>query len=219
MALAGTAYGLAEVGGSPTRDYGFCSKFVRPCSRAIVVGTARYFDGPLEVIAFDSKGGLCRGFDHLKNPVTFIFCGAPAPPHGSPISFETYGGSTDGDGVTVSTTISGLLKAKATSVRVRFRRRGTVERRAATVATVAGKLLKKVKQPRPFGIFELTVRGCAPAAFIKTRAFDSAGRLVGKAPSPFPGKSCEQPGGGRSLRGSSAAAVSASGDRVFRRIH
>jgi hypothetical protein len=184
LAFATGAGAVAAVGGPPSDDYERCVGFLRPCTDPVVIGVGRHFNGPVEIVAFQSSYGLCIDIDQRRGGGGSC-AGSPLPPHGDAIFASGYGRGGD------ASQVSGELRPAVARVAVRYRRAGQMRRSRGLVAQVAGELLEKVGEPRPFGFFEATVRGCVPPQRFRVAAFDSSGVRLGRSRLPdFPGSEC-----------------------------
>ena len=76
-----------------------------------------------------------------------------------------------------ATQITGGLVPEVARVRVKYRRNGLPKQKEAAVAQVDGELLEQLQEPRPFGLFELTMRGCIRSRF-RLAAFDAGGEKL-----------------------------------------
>jgi hypothetical protein len=175
--LATIAYATAEVGDPPTLDLKRCFKDIRPCGDPVVIGVGRHFNGPVELIAFQSRPGLCIEIDILREGGGGTCPGAIHPPEGQALS--TSGGSVS-FGRSKYTQIEGAVTPGAAAIRVRYRRKGEIRETNAVLAQVAGELQQRLGEEAPFGVFEATVRGCVPIERFRLAALDTSGVVLGR---------------------------------------
>jgi hypothetical protein len=189
LAPAAAAFGGgAEIGGPPSFDFDRCLKPLRPCSDPIVIGIGHHFNGRSEIVAFQSKVGLCIDVDRRRS--SSGTCGSRTLPRRG-AAIETTGYSYERAQHTASG-ISGALRPDVAEVRVRYRRNADAKEAMATVAQVDGTLLEAVKETRPFGFFEVAVRGCLQARRFRAAALDAAGNIIGRSrPSILPRARCK----------------------------
>jgi len=182
IALAVGAQASAPVGGPPTFDFNRCDSFLRPCDDPIVVGKARHFIGPVEVVGMHFEGhggGLCMFFDSIRLHGGFGYCGGPPrPPDGKGLTFGSLG--TTEFRKRPITQIDGSLVPEVAKVRASYRREGEMKNRRAAVVQVAGELQEYLQEPETFGVYELTVRGCIPPRRFRITALDSSGQILGR---------------------------------------
>jgi hypothetical protein len=186
---AAAAFAAApEIGGPPSFDFDRCLKPLRPCSDPIVIGIGHHFNGRSEIVAFQSKLGLCIDVDRRRS--SSGTCGSRTLPRRA-AAIEATGYAYERAQHTASG-ISGALRPDVAEVRVRYRRNGNAKEATATVAQVDGTLLEAVKETRPFGFFEVAVRGCLQARRFRAAALDAAGNIIGRSrPSTLPRARCK----------------------------
>jgi hypothetical protein len=193
---AAAAFAAApEIGGPPSFDFDRCLKPLRPCSDPIVIGIGHHFNGRSEIVAFQSKFGLCIDIDRRRS--SFGTCGSRTLPRRA-AAIEATGYAYERAQHTTSG-ISGALRPDVAEVRVRYRRNANAKEVTATVAQVDGTLLEAVKETRPFGFFEVAVRGCLQARRFRAAALDAAGNIIGRSrPQSLPRVRCK-PGSAGSI--------------------
>jgi hypothetical protein len=177
LAVAAVAKAAAEVGGPPTLDLKRCDKEIRPCGDPVVIGVGRHFVGPVEIVAFQSRLGLCIEVDIIREGGSGSCPGGIHPPEGRAISS---GGAAVSFGRLRYTQVEGAVVPGAAAVRVRFRREGEIREARGVIAQVAGELQERLGEEEPFGVFEATVRGCVPVRRIRLAALDASGIVVGR---------------------------------------
>jgi hypothetical protein len=193
---AAAAFAAApEIGGPPSFDFDRCLKPLRPCSDPVVIGIGHYFNGRSEIVAFQSKFGLCIDVDRRRS--SFGTCGSRTLPRRA-AAIEATGWAYERAQHTTSG-ISGALRPDVAKVRVRYRRNGNPKEALATVAQVDGDLLDAVEETRPFGFFHVAVRGCVKARGFRAAALDAAGNIIGRSrPQSLPRARCK-PGSAGSI--------------------
>jgi hypothetical protein len=175
LVVAAGAQAAAEVGGPPTLDLKRCFREIRPCGDPIVIGVGRDFVGPIEIIAFTSRLGLCIEVDIVREGGAGSCPGDIRPPEGKAIS---------ANGVSVSfgrlryTQVEGSVSPNTAVVRVRFRRKGEIRVARGVVAQVTGELQQRLEEEAPFGVYEATIRGCVPTKRIRLAALDATGNVL-----------------------------------------
>ncbi len=166
------------MGGPPTLDFDRCDRFLKPCGEPVVIGAGRHFNGGVEIVAFQSRQGLCIGVDLLRSG-SFSSCpGQIHPAEGEVVSAGAFGLSSSRR--SSFTQVVGAVAPEVASLRVRYRREGEPKSAKAVVAQVAGELQQRLEEEAPFAVFEITVRGCLPLERLRFSAFDAAGALVGR---------------------------------------
>jgi hypothetical protein len=173
----GVAFAGGGIGGPPTLDFDRCFRDIAPCGDPVVLGKARHFNGRVEFVGMHSSIGLCLFFDNLRVGFGFGTCGGGAPlPRGDRAmspgirAWSAFRGDKE-------TQITGGLVPEVARVRAKYRRDGVPKQKEAAVAQVDGELLEQLQEPRPFGIFELPMRGCIRSRF-RLAAFDSGGQKL-----------------------------------------
>lgn len=192
-ASAGARTTRPQVGDPPSDSRNRCTKPLRHCTDPVVIGVAHHFNGRVEIVAFHSNIGLCINVDRRRS--SYEQCGGGIPPRRrSPVAFAGYQWQT---GHRSYSGALGWLRPDVASMALSFRRKGEREHARVMVSQVSGDLLSEIREPKPFGFFESTVRGCVPPKHIRLIAYDSAGDVLGRARTRrFPGFSCSFGGGG-----------------------
>jgi hypothetical protein len=181
---AAVAFGLPEPGDPPSQHFNRCPKDMRPCTDPVVVAAGRTFAGPVEIIAFQSRFGLCLEIDERGGSGTG--CGGD-PPRDATVTPNGLGFSS---GPPVQTSVEGFLDPSVSSVRARYFRDGRARKEDAIVAQVDGELLEAVHERRPFGVFFVAVRGCIRPQSFRLVAYDDLGRRLDRARLPRFGDLC-----------------------------
>src|SRR5918996_3044219 len=72
----------APVGGPPTLDFNRCPEDEGngPCTEPVVIGARSAFNGPVELVAYNSRSGTCLDVDHPAAEISGGFCGPPLRP-------------------------------------------------------------------------------------------------------------------------------------------
>lgn len=176
--VSGMAYADGEVGGPPTSDFDRCSRELKPCGDPVVIGVGRHFNGPVEIVAFQSSLGLCIEVDVLREGASGTCPGEIHPPRGKAISAGGFSISLSRR--SASTQVVGAVTPAVAAVRVRYRRQGRPKRATGLVAHVEGELQQRLEEEAPFAVFEATVRGCVPVERLRLAALDADGAVLGK---------------------------------------
>jgi hypothetical protein len=175
-----------QVGGTPSHVE-FYQSHPRPQSEVLVIGCAQTAIGPIEIVAFDSRFGLCVFVDKLDQLFGFGQCPVTPPSNGRAIGVTQWGLTP---GHPRFTDVSGPLSPHVATVSASFRRKGRVRTAQGTVAQITGDLVERLHQEAPFGYFVAIAQGCARSSKIDATAFDATGGLVGsdrgfRLPGPF----------------------------------
>lgn len=185
----GVAYGAGQVGDPPTDDWGLCDRSLRPCSDPLILASGEHFTGSVEVVGFHSRLGICLAVETLeRNGISgYSSCGGPALPRkGRAIAIDALGQQNSKH--VRSAQISGTLRPDVASVRIRYRRKGNPMGTKPVFNQIDGELLGRLKESKPFGVFEATMRGCVKPHRIRAIAFDAAGEPLGQDRWPFVGR-------------------------------
>lgn len=181
----------APVGGPPTSDYPRCDRIIRPCGDPIVIGAGTTAFGPIEVVAYTARLGLCVDVDMRFGssggcPATRPR--SPVDPDGVSGSFSRHGGGY--------TQLTGTTRPEVAAVRARYLHRGRWHTAGALIARIEGDLQERLGQPKPFGYFVLTVAGCVEAHRFRVTALAADGTVLQRTRGPsFPGlpDTCDLP--------------------------
>ena len=188
-----------EIGGPPTLQINRFPSFERnkPTSPVLVIGKGKAYDGPVEIVAADSKVGFCTFVEYPRShDGNGGGCGfEPLPILGRAIEV------TGGAGLIYPagnryTSIEGPLRPDVASVRVYFHRHGHKQRfqSRGLVAQVSGQLQAALNQEQPFGYFSVKVRGCVATRAFRAEALDASGNVIGSAKFGFGGwRECLDP--------------------------
>jgi hypothetical protein len=169
----------SRIGGQPALDFPRvpAGSSNRALSPALVVGRGPAFNGPVEIVANDSRLGICLWLDHPRQGETSGRCSDANPATGGgPVAVNLWARSL---------THNYSQWARALSPEVR--RVGAFvggRRVSGVVAQVGGRLLRRLHQPRPFGYFSVTVAGCVPEQAFRVVAYDARWRSLGSARGP-----------------------------------
>ncbi len=177
-----------QVGGPPTLALGPPDEGERT-TPDLVIGRGDTPTGPVELVAYgwlaprDSpppgpREQLCIWVEHLPKEISPGMCGSPLDPEGGQkiaIDDQIRG---LGKPAQRFTEIGGRLSPDVASVRISYRRNGHKATGMAVVARVADELLVKLHQSRPFGFFDLRIRGQVPWRSIRIQAYDATGALL-----------------------------------------
>jgi hypothetical protein len=177
-AAAGFALGGGSVGGPPTIEFNRCDRFLRPCDPPIVLGRPRHFVGPVEIIGMHYEGhggGLCLFIDIPRRGSGHGGCGLGSPLPAGDRWIDQTGSIVIPERRRYISQFNGGLSPDVTRVQARYWRHGKLQHRKAAVVQVDGELLEKIEEPEPFGIFELTVRGCLSQKRVQFLAFNGKG--------------------------------------------
>lgn len=178
--LAGVALAQSgepgTVGGPPTNPE--FHEDPKPRSEVLVIGAGRTPVGRVEVVAFDSKHGLCINVEFLGGS-GHRSCGSARNPEGRPIAISGWGGSRTGRRRT--TYIEGAVAPEVVSVAVRARHRsGGVRTPEPVLSRVDAAMASRLNQDKPFGHFVAAMRGCIEIHRFRVVAFDSASNRMGR---------------------------------------
>lgn len=139
--------------------------------------------GPLEILGFDTREGLCTTVQVASAGMQFG--GECEPVEGSwheftqaPLSWWGAGWSEGGSRPS-QTNLAGKIDPDVVKVEVRFPRQGRIWTKAATVAQVEGELLSKLGVSEPFGRFAALLPGCVPPKEINVVARGADGEFLG----------------------------------------
>lgn len=187
---ATTSANKGQVGGPPTLPLGPADegKKVTP---AIVIARGHTYDGPVEIAAYgwkpppdDPIGGTqcCVWIEYPRTrDIIFGTCSDALDQQGArgPIDIASEDQQFSPK-LRRNTQIGGLVDPEVARVRVSFHRKGRRHRShvRALVAKVDGDLQQKLKQPGPFGYFNVKVRGLVPFKTFRAQAFDANGNLI-----------------------------------------
>jgi hypothetical protein len=186
-----TAGQRGQVGGPPTIPLGPPDEGKRT-TPDLVIGRSDTSTGAVELVAYgwlaprDSlpaspRRQLCIWVEHLPKEISPGMCGPLLDPNGDQKIVIDDQIRALGKPAQRWTEIGGRLTPDVASVRVSYRRDGRKATGTATVAQVAGELQRKLRQPSPFGYFDLRIRGRVPWHSIRVQAYDSAGAVLGTA--------------------------------------
>jgi hypothetical protein len=167
------------IGGAPTLDVLRGTGPAAPTTDPIVVGVGRAYNGRIELVAYDSKLGLCFSIDRPRLGVAAGTCPGhdELVPQGG-IRVELTGASTSRPRGGYSE-IAGVAMPTASSIQVFGRRRGRTRRGPAILATPSSELLDHLNQNDPFTLFAGTMRNCVESKRMRVIARDTYGALVG----------------------------------------
>jgi hypothetical protein len=169
----------APVGGPPTLDFKRCDRLLRPCGDPVVIGSGQSGLGPVEVVAFTTRLGLCIDVDMTNASGG----GCPNDPPPSPVKVVgTAGGFDSQNGA--YTQLEGTTTPEVTEVQARFRRRGTWHTSEGLIARIEGELQSRLEQPSPFGFFVVTVPGCIEAERFHVTARAADGSVLERTRGP-----------------------------------
>jgi hypothetical protein len=188
VAMAGQR---GQVGGPPTMALGPPDEGKRT-TPDLVIGRSDTPAGTAELVAYgwlapkDSlppapRKQLCIWVEYLPKEIDPGMCGPLLDPSGDRKIVIDDRIQALGKPPQRWTEIGGRLTPDVASVRVSYRRNGRKATGMATVAQVAGKLQRRLRQPVPFGYFDLRIRGRVPWHSIRVQAYDSAGAVLGTA--------------------------------------
>jgi hypothetical protein len=186
VAMAGQR---GQVGGPPTIALGPPDEGKRT-TPDLVIGRGDTFADPVELVAYgwlaprDSlpsgpRKQLCIWVEYLPKEIDPGMCGPLLDPNGEQkIAIDD---QIQALGKTAQrfTEIGGRLTPDVATVRAFYRRDGRQVSSLATVAQVTGGLQERLRQPVPFGYFDLKIKGLVPWHSIQVQAYDSAGAIVG----------------------------------------
>jgi hypothetical protein len=187
-ASAAVAGQQGQVGGPPTIALGPPDEGERT-TRDLVIGRGDTVTGPVELVAYgwlaprDSlppgpRKQLCIWVEHLPKEISPGMCGPLLDPEGGQkIAIDDRIGRL-GKPAQRLTEIGGRLTPDVASVRISYRRNGHKASGKAVVAQVAGELQDRLRQPTPFGFFNLQIRGQVPWRSIRVQAYDDAGAVL-----------------------------------------
>jgi len=180
-----------QVGGPPTLALGPPDEGKRT-TPDLVIGRDDTFAGPVELVAYgwlaprDSlpsgpRKQLCIWVEYLPKEIDPGMCGPLLDPNGEQKIAIDDQIQALGKPAQRFTEIGGRLTPDVATVRAFYRRDGRKVSSLATVAQVTGRLQEKLRQPVPFGYFDLKIKGLVPWHSIRVQAYDSAGAIVGSA--------------------------------------
>jgi hypothetical protein len=172
------AFAAAEIGGPPTNDFNRCYRDLRPCGDPLVIGTGHRFFGSVEIIAMQSRLGLCLEVDVVDEGGSST-CPGEVRPRDQKAVEMTMSSFASGRGESY-TELIGPVVPEAAAVRVRYRRAGNPRAVDAILARVDGELQQRLEEPEPFAIFEAGVRGCLLDKRFRLAALDPAGAVIGR---------------------------------------
>jgi hypothetical protein len=169
------------VGGAPSLGPPL-SKREGPTSEAIVIGTGTGPQGRVEIVAQNSKLGLCIFIDHPDQESSSGNCGTRVVPSTIGVLEETFTGAKRRANAvsaysgfmqpTASTVVGVAAQRKKRSKRVR-RKTG-----AGIAAAPGPDILSRLHQSQPFGFFALEFRGCLIHAKVRVTAIDASGLFL-----------------------------------------
>jgi hypothetical protein len=175
------AQGRGEIGGPPSLGSPL-EKREGPTSEAIVVGTGLGPQGRVEIVAQNSKLGLCIFIDHPDQGNSGGSCGARVIPSTIGVMEETFtGAKRRGNAVSA---YSGFMQPAASSVigTAAQRKNRSKRVRRKTVAGIAAapgpEILSRLHQSQPFGFFTVEFRGCLIHAKVRVTALDASGLFL-----------------------------------------
>jgi hypothetical protein len=190
------AQATGEIGGAPTMGGRLSpakGKPVPPRSEPIVIGVGDGPFGRVEIVAQDTKAGLCISVDHPNTGSSSGTCRPPSLPRSiaiQEVAFE----SAKRRGHSLSE-YSGFMQPSVAAVTgIASRRKQGKRRRKSVQGIVAvpdSDVLMRLHQSAPFGYFVADFRGCLTEAKIRVKAFDASGGFLGLSQipklRPFPG--------------------------------
>jgi hypothetical protein len=145
----------------------------------VVIGARSAFNGPVELVAYNSRSGTCLDVDHPAAEISGGFCGPPLRPDpGTSIALAGWSFLSPGPAPDFTDYI-GSVSVGTAHVSVRYRRNGERRQRNALVATVDEELAEQLGDDRPFAVFVATLRGCVPARTVRLTAFGATGSELG----------------------------------------
>jgi hypothetical protein len=180
-----------QVGGPPTLALGPPDEGKR-ATPDLVIGRGDTFAGPVELVAYGwlaprgslpsgPRKQLCIWVEYLPKEIEPGMCGPLLDPNGErKIAIDDQIQAL-GKPAQRFTEIGGRLTPDVATVRAFYRRDGRQVSSLATVAQVAGRLQERLRQPVPFGYFDLKIKGLVRWNSIRVQAYDSAGAIVGSA--------------------------------------
>jgi hypothetical protein len=184
------AQGVGEIGGPPTLGAPLVfpaphkkTGFPKATGEAIVIGVGFTPVGRLEIVAQNSKSGLCIFNEHLRTLVIFGSCGRTDLI--KPVEASSAGWDTRRKRKSSITEVSGLIQPTVASVSaVVAREKGGKRVRKvvrATTAVPSSDLLARLHQDKPFGVFVADFRGCISNAKARVHAFDAMAGFLGSS--------------------------------------
>jgi len=191
VAMAGQR---GQVGGPPTLALGPPDEG-RRTTPDLVIGRSDAFLAPVELVAYgwlaprDSlpsgpRKQLCIWVEYLPKEISPGMCGPLLDPEGDQKIVIDDQIQALGKPAERFTEIGGRLTPDVVAVRVSYRRDGRRASGMATVAQVVGRLQERLRQPVPFGYFDLKIRGLVPWRSVRVQAYDSTGAIIGSAGGP-----------------------------------
>jgi hypothetical protein len=177
------------IGGPPTHGefYEDPKGPLKPRSEAVVIGTGHTVTGRVELIAFDSKIGLCLAVDQFRLGLSGG-CGGDAEPATQPV-FISGSGFTQLQRDKFSD-VTGSISPDVASLEVTAKHELGIRHPRAILGQADAAIAARVNQDVPFGFFFAAVKGCVPAQKFRAVAFNAAGERLGAArgiKSPFGG--------------------------------
>jgi hypothetical protein len=163
------------VGGPPTNPE--FHEDPKPRSEVLVIGVGRTTIGRVEVVAYDSRYGLCVDLEFLDEGSGVGSCGSDPNAEGRPIAISGWGSSRSGRNRT--TNIQGVLAPEVASVTVRARHKNGVRTPRPVVSQVDSEMASRLGQDEPFGHFVAALRGCIEIHRFRVAAFDASGARLG----------------------------------------
>jgi hypothetical protein len=169
------------VGGPPSLGSPL-SKREGPTSEAIVIGAGAGPQGRVEIVAQNSRLGLCVFIDHPDQKSESGNCGARVVPSTIGVMEETFiGAKRRAHAVSA---YSGFMQSTAASVvgvaAQRKKRSKRVRRKTVSgVAAAPGpEILSRLHESQPFGFFTVEFRGCLTHAKVRVTALDPSGLFL-----------------------------------------
>lgn len=177
-----------QVGGPPTIALGPPDEGKRTTPDLVIargktpVGTAELVAygwlAPRDSLPQAPRKQICIWVEHLPKEISPGMCGPLLDPRGGQkIAIDD---QIQGLGRPAQrfTEIGGRLTPDVASVRISYRRKGQASAGKAVVAQVAGELQRQLRQPTPFGFFDLRMSGQIPRRSIRVQAYDDAGNVL-----------------------------------------
>ena len=134
----------------------------------------------MEIVAFDSRIGLCVFVDHVAASSSGS---CPIEPTTRAISLDGYGVERDKTGRFVE--VTGTVGTDVAATSAAFHRKGRIRTSAGLVAQLTPDLLTRLNVHVPFGYFAADARGCARLDKIEVSAFGADGVLLGETSGLF----------------------------------
>lgn len=190
---------IGSASAAPSPQPSYCPKQLKPCGEIVLLGEMKWDTGRVVAYGYSSGLGPCIGYANVDGGGET--CGGNEPPSdGDAIQLNGVSHSST-SGRADYTEVRGLISPDVAGVRLRYTAGHNTRRVEAFVVQIDGRAQRKLKAPKPFGIFEATVPGCVKFKRFRATAFSASGQILGTSRSSGFGRECASGDGTRGTWG------------------